>query len=76
MLRWKPFSGEDCLFCGGEVKVLTNSTEDDTAFDGDTTRCVGCGCPGMVSADADGVSIAWHDDPECNCNWCRRHPIG
>lgn len=81
MKTWKPFADE-CIYCGcGDAEVLTDSTIDGTAHDGDKARCEACHCPGSVlveEEDDDGnaaASIVWHDEPGCNCEWCQRHPV-
>lgn len=51
MKSWKPFPGE-CIYCGcGDAEVLTDSTTDGTAYDGDKARCTRCHCPGYVLVD-------------------------
>jgi hypothetical protein len=78
--QWKFISwGADCPWCGNSPEVYTDA-EDDFAYDGDTVRCCECGMPGHVSVSIDGGSeegdawVHWHDDPECECNWCKEHP--
>ena len=77
--QWKSVSWGECNSCGGEAEVFT-TLEGEKAFDGDSARCTGCGCPGSVSVDDsldapdgdDGVaSIQWHDEPDCSCWWCK-----
>ena len=75
---WKPFD-YDCLHCGGQAEVLTDSTVDGLVYDGDDARCSECGCYGVVqiSDDADEANVAWinwHDEPDCACAWCLSHP--
>lgn len=74
MKTWRPLHG-DCESCGSDIEVLTDSHKDFCACDGDDVRCVDCRCPGNVSCDADedGLGIAWHDEPGCECEWCREY---
>lgn len=75
---WRTFEAE-CLHCGGEANVFTDSGKDNYAFDGDQAICEECGCPGHVVIDesnGDGEatgSISWHDEAVCDCFWCRSH---
>ena len=70
-LQW----ATECLNCGSDdVEVLTSLTEPNMAYDGDTCRCAECSCPGIVSADEDDAHISWHDEPDCDCDWCKSHP--
>ncbi len=70
--EWRQFSG-DCIFCGDEAEVLTNAGQDNFAYDGDEARCVSCRCPGsvIVPGDDDSAYIVWHDEPDCDCEWCK-----
>lgn len=79
MKTWRPFKGGECLHCGDDAEVLTDSGQDDFAYDGDEARCVGCGCPGSVRIEAEDEAscdngIVWHDEPNCDCQWCKEHP--
>jgi hypothetical protein len=70
---WRPFQSE-CLHCGDVAEVLTDSRQDNLAYDGDQARCTGCGCPGMVVVEEDDTAeIRWHDEPTCSCAWCLAH---
>lgn len=84
--QWKliPNAG-NCPSCGDEPEVLTSSTEPDCAWDGEKVRCASCGHPGTTAVDdsmdggndADGrLYVNWHDDPKCDCEWCKAHPEG
>lgn len=77
MKQWRPFSG-DCLHCGDDAEVFTDSGSDNMAYDGDRARCVSCGCPGVVNIEEEGESchngIQWHDEPDCQCEWCLANP--
>ncbi len=77
--QWMSVGWGECHACGGAAEVLT-TLEGEKAFDGDLARCTDCGCPGNVSVDDsldapdgdDGVaSIQWHDEPDCDCWWCK-----
>lgn len=81
MKTWRIWEHDDCLYCGGDVEVFTDApdgylTEDDEA------RCSACNCPGIVTlTDGDDevgyftfFSINWHDEPDCDCEWCQSHP--
>ena len=75
---WRRFD-DDCLHCGEEAEVLTDSGEDNVAYDGDKARCSVCGLPGQVVVDEDDWPhaygyVAWHDELGCTCDWCRTHP--
>ena len=73
---WQPFHAACCEYCGGSAEVLTTTGKPNLAYDADEARCVNCQMPGQVVADDafgnDG--IAWHDEPGCECEWCRAHP--
>jgi uncharacterized Zn finger protein len=64
---WRPFD-YDCSHCGGAAEVLTDSDDDDWAYDGDIARCSECGCQGQVVVDeADDINVArveWHHDEQ------------
>jgi len=74
--RWMSFDDE-CAFCGtSPVDVLTKSQVVGEAYDGDAVRCPECGLPGGIMADEDGKAyVDWHDEPSCDCEWCKAHPI-
>ena len=74
--RWKPLPdtwGDQCPYCGDDLEVFTDSP-DDSLYDGDPVRCVTCKCPGQASVDDDSGYIAMHDEPDCDCDWCKAHP--
>lgn len=71
--EWRYFN-DDCLHCGGDAEVLTDTGEDNLACDGDEARCTSCGCPGHVSCDDERGWINWHDEPDCDCEWCKKNP--
>lgn len=72
MKHWRPFF-DSCLNCGGDAEVLTDSGEDNVAYDGDDARCSQCGLPGQVIAYEENGYISWHDEPGCECEWCSQH---
>ena len=66
--------GDECPHCGCEAEALTCSTEPNTAFDGDKVRCCECGMPGTAQVEEDGdLWVSWHDEPDCDCDWCQLH---
>ncbi len=67
--KWKPIQWGNCC---AEAEVLTTLTEPNVAYDGDEARCLGCGRPGVVSADDDEAHINWHDETDCKCWWCQQ----
>ncbi len=71
---WQSFE-DSCLHCGDDAEVYTDTGRDNYAGDGDEARCVSCACPGHVSVgdeeDGGHAWIVWHDEPGCNCQWCR-----
>jgi len=73
--EWRPFPGDQCLHCGGECEVYTDVPEG-YACDGDSARCVECGCPGHVTVEPEPDEpvawVNWHDDPDCDCKWCQK----
>jgi hypothetical protein len=77
--RWKPISWANCIHCGSDdVEVLTDLNDPENpeyVYDGDEARCRECHCPGLVLADEDYAHVDWHDEPNCNCEWCEAHPI-
>lgn len=82
--KWKPWAFDECPHCGSDaVEVFTTCKGEGLAWDGDKARCSECKCPGHVSCtgdDLDGESeravIAWHDEPDCDCEWCKANPAG
>lgn len=77
--EWRPFNDE-CPHCGDDAEVFTTTGQDNLAYDGDKARCVTCNCPGGVvlddAPDYEGSAyIAWHDEPNCDCEWCKTHPV-
>lgn len=75
--KWQKFS-DDCLNCGCEALVFTDTGRDNWASDGDLAKCPECGLEGSVNVydDSEGeASIAWHDEPNCDCSWCLQQKI-
>ncbi len=78
--EWRPFT-DFCAYCGGEAEVLTSTGRDNWAQNGDVARCTNCGCPGFVHDDGrehddcPTGSIDWHDGTNCECDWCKKHPV-
>jgi len=77
---WRLWPHDECLHCGSAVEVFTDAPEEMLTED-DEARCVECGCPGTVGIqdggpdDCDDVAyINWHDEPDCDCEWCKAHP--
>lgn len=74
--HWHPF-GAECSYCGSDaVEVFTDSGTDYMAYDGDEAKCTECGLPGQVviTDDFDGIAdVDWHDEKDCNCDWCKSH---
>jgi hypothetical protein len=58
---WRPYD-EECLVCGEDVEILTDSGEDNWGYDGDQARCVACPQTGYLSVDEAGAHINWHDE--------------
>lgn len=74
---WKNWEFGNCPHCGNIAEVDTDA-EDGFANDGGRVRCVECGCPGGITADFDediGAIVNWHDEPNCECDWCKSHPV-
>ena len=63
---------DQCDHCGSDSEIFTNEGLDDGwGFDGDSMRCVECGCPGQWNVfDEDSAYASWHDEPDCKCEWC------
>lgn len=72
--QWQPLDHQECIYCGDEAEVFTNIGELGMAWDGDAARCVDCHCPGVVIADEGCARVQWHDEPGCDCEWCKTHP--
>ena len=72
--QWNPWIFEQCENCSGPAEVLTTA-EEDFAYDGDEVRCTECGMPGSMSCDDGVATIMWHDEPDCDCEWCLKNPI-
>lgn len=67
-----------CLHCGGIAEVLTKSDNPDKyLYDSEHARCTECSCPGITMLCYEGgkdvIKIDWHDEPDCNCEWCKKH---
>jgi hypothetical protein len=67
---------DDCPECGAAPVITTDCKVDGHFYDGDEVRCSDCGCPGYFSADEDGGVISWHQEADCDCEWCKAHPVG
>jgi len=74
MEEWKTFNGDDCLHCGAVAEVFTEGNGK-YVFDSEEARCTECHCPGYVGVDGTRAYINWHDEPDCDCEWCKMHPI-
>jgi hypothetical protein len=75
--EWRGFN-DQCLHCGGDAEVFTDTGFDNCAYDVDHARCTECGCPGFVSIGEEGEDsaenlISWHDEPGCRCEWCLKN---
>jgi len=76
--EWKPWPFEECVHCGSTGLVFTDADEG-YAWDGDDVVCQECGCPGQIVVSGmidDSAYVSWHDDPNCDCEWCKAHPDG
>lgn len=75
MKTWKHFNYQ-CAYCGSDAEVLTDAPEPGFAGDGDEARCVECKCPGsVVVSEEPFATVNWHDEPDCDCEWCKAHPV-
>ena len=55
--------------------MLTDTGRDNWANDGDEARCAECKCPGSVTVcEEPDASINWHDELDCDCEWCVANP--
>lgn len=73
--KWQKFES-DCLNCGCQAEVLTDTGKDNWACDGDEARCPECGLSGGVNVyDEDEANISWHDEKDCDCSWCKQQKI-
>lgn len=59
---WKPWPHEQCNQCGDDVEVQTTAP-DDTAYDGDIVKCVGCKVAGCIAHESD------DEDADVWINW-------
>lgn len=48
--EWRKFH-EDCLYCGGELWVLTDCEKLDHFYEGDEIECVDCDARAFVGVD-------------------------
>jgi len=72
--RWILIGWDNCPYCGDSPEIFTD--KENEVYDGDPIQCSACGCPGSVTVYEDGdCYINWHDDPNCDCNWCLAHPV-
>ena len=72
--EWKIFKGDQCLHCGSAAEVFTEG-DGEYIYDSEDARCVECGCPGSVGVDDGRAYILWHDEPKCDCEWCKAHGV-
>ena len=71
---WVEWEFDECPHCGAAAEILT-SAKPGFAFDGDEARCMRCGMPGHICCDSETpASIVWHDEADCDCEWCKNHP--
>lgn len=68
---WRLIDNVSCENCGSDVESFTDEKDTDGsplppgwAYDGDSCRCVECGCRGTVSCDEESFGIIWCDDIE------------
>jgi len=74
--EWKVLDWPDsCAHCGDGFEVYTDHKNEGYAYDGDEVRCLSCRMPGYVSADGESAYIQWHEEPDCDCEWCKAHPV-
>ena len=74
--EWRSFEA-CCAHCGSGAEVYTTTGKDNWAYDGDEARCTDCGCPGFVNVSGyedEPATIDWHDEPNCDCDWCKANP--
>ncbi|MFH1719264.1 MAG: hypothetical protein ABIF19_18075 [Planctomycetota bacterium] len=72
---WQLWTGsDDCLYCGASLEVYTDAKPGWFCED-DDVRCTECGCPGVMCADGEDAWVSMHDEPGCECEWCKTHPI-
>jgi len=72
---WTPWEHDVCDNCGGPAEILTTA-EEDFAFDGDSARCTECEMTGSICCDSESPAvIMWHDDPDCECEWCVKNNV-
>ena len=65
---------EECVYCGGELQVLTNAGQpnfddefDVLANDGDLVRCKSCYCLGWIETEDDFAEVRQPDDMCAKC---------
>jgi len=74
-MPWRNWEFDHCPYCGNIAEIETEA-EEGFAIDGDNARCVECGCPGSITVEDDlHAFINWHDEPNCECDWCKSHPV-
>jgi len=74
--KWKKITWGWCGYCGDDDIEVFTDCEGDYVCDGDKVRCRSCGCPGCVGEMCDeSMTISWHDEPGCECEWCKAHPV-
>lgn len=66
----------ECHYCGtSPVNVLTDTGRNNWANDGDEVKCPECGLYGHIVVDEEPhANVSWHDEPNCDCEWCKTHP--
>ena len=74
--KWTKITWGWCGHCGDDDIEVFTDCEDDYVCDGDKVRCCVCDCPGVVSEMCDeSMTISWHDEFDCDCEWCKTHPV-
>lgn len=76
--KWKDIIGSSCPYCGSSPEILVDEDlPDNCGHEEDKIRCSVCFCPGQWLVDAVDECgwIDWHDELNCNCDWCKEHPV-
>jgi len=74
--KWKDIDWDQCSHCGNEIEVFTDEIKKGWVIEGDSARCKDCQRPGYVDVyeEQDSAYIEWHDEPDCECDWCKENP--
>ena len=64
-MKWVSVDFDECINCGNNAQIQTDSEDPNYFFDGDSVRCVECNMTGTFSCDTESEGwISWDDTEE------------